>query len=588
MKQTLFEDTKGVADLNPMQQSLQKCRLAFWVTFWFSFGSNMLQLITPLYSLQVLDRVIGSGNINTLLALSTIIGTIYFAYGLLQIARSFTLIKIGEWLDNSVSPILFARAISLSASRYNLSTSQLLRDFQTVKSFLTSTGINTLFDMPWTIAYIIVIFMIHKYIGYLTLVGGGVIIVLALLNAVITNNTLSEATELSIKGMNNADVASRNSEVIEAMGMIDNVSSHWRVFNKSALAKQSVASYRSGIISNLSRFLRNLITMSVTGISAYIVVSTNSQEMSVGGMIASSILVGKALAPFDNFIEIWKMINNSLKSYGRINASLKRSIVREDGMPLSDIKGKLTLDEVSYVAPNSNQSMEAILAPKYVLRNVSFEIEPGELVAIIGPSAAGKSTLAKLITGVWKTTGGSIRLDGADVYTWNRKNFGEHVGYLPQGIELFSGTVKDNISRMSQDPDPELIVKAAKMAGAHEMILKMQSGYDTDIGIAGGSLSGGQRQRIGLARAFFGSPKLLVLDEPNANLDEVGEHALAQALVQAKANKISVVVISHRPSILSVVDKVLVIQNGTVGAFGTVDEINKQVQLLQGSIHFNK
>jgi PrtD family type I secretion system ABC transporter len=588
MKQTLFSNTSTIKELNPMQEALNQCKVVFWITFWFAFAVNMLMLITPLYSLQVLDRVIGSGNMSTLLMLSLIIGFIYFIYGLLQVARSFTLIKTGEWLDNKISPILFSSAISLSAARYNVSVSQLLRDFQSVKSFLTSTGINTLFDMPWTIVYIAVIFMIHPYIGYLTIIGGAFIVALAILNAVATNKTLSEATEFSIKGLSNADIAGRNSEVIEAMGMMKNVSHKWKSLNAAALAKQSVASYRNGIISNISRFIRHLIQMSVTGIAAYVVVSTNSQDMSVGGMIASSILVGKALAPFDNFIEIWKMINNAQKAYLRINEALSKSQVREDAMPLNNVAGNLMLKNVSYVAPSAANNMEALLSPKYILKDLSFEIKAGELIAVVGPSAAGKSTLAKILTGVWKASAGDVRLDGADVYQWNRENFGLHVGYLPQGIELFSGTVKENISRMSQDMDPEKVVEAAKIAGAHDMILKMQNGYDTDIGVAGSSLSGGQRQRVGLARAFYDDPKLIILDEPNSNLDEAGEKALANALLQAKARNITVIVISHRPSILSVVDKILVIRNGTVGAFGTMEELNRNIELLQsGTIHFN-
>ncbi|MCF8462349.1 MAG: type I secretion system permease/ATPase [Rickettsiaceae bacterium] len=588
MKQTLLTNSSEIKELNPIEAAIAKCKTAFWITFWFAFGVNMLMLLTPLYSLQVLDRVLGSGNMSTLLLLSLIIGFIYFVYGLLQVARSFTLIKIGEWLDNNVSPTLFSTSISLAAARYNISSSQLLRDFQTVKSFLTSTGINTLFDMPWTIAYIAVIFMIHPWIGYLTIIGGVIIIALALLNAIATNKVLSEATEYSIKGMNNADISSRNSEVIEAMGMMSNVAGQWRYFNKMALAKQSVASYRNGIISNISRFIRNLIQMGVTGISAYIIVDSNSAAMSTGGMIASSILVGKALAPFDNFIEIWKIINQALKSYKRINEVLKKRIVREQTMPLPNVIGHLTANQISYVAPAAPGDMAALLSPKYILKDVTFELQPGEVMAIIGPSAAGKSTLAKLITGIWKASSGVIRLNGGEVYEWNRENFGTHVGYLPQGIELFSGSIKENIARMSTEINADAVVAAAMMAGAHEMILKMQKGYDTDIGVAGSNLSGGQRQRIGLARAFYNNPKLVVLDEPNANLDEAGEKALASALKQAKDLGISVIVISHRPSVLSVVDKVLVIQNGSVAKLGTLSEINASIQLMDnGSIHFN-
>ena len=292
---------------NPLKIALEKCRAAFKITFVFAFIINLLMLVTPLYSLQVLDRVIGSGNIETLLMLSIIIGFIYFIHTLLQIARSFTLIKVGEWLDNTLSPILFGHSISASATRVDPASSQMLRDFQTLKTFLTSTGINTLFDAPWSIVYIVIIFMIHPYIGYITIAGAVIIVGFAFFNAVATNKTLNQATEYSIKAMGQAEIANRNAEAVEAMGMIKNVKRNWAKFNEASLAKQSVASYRNGVISNFSRFIRNVMQMAVTGMGAYVVVKSNGQDMTTGGMIASSIIVGKALAPFDNAIGMWKV-----------------------------------------------------------------------------------------------------------------------------------------------------------------------------------------------------------------------------------------------------------------------------------------
>jgi ATP-binding cassette, subfamily C, bacterial len=577
-----------IKNLNPMQEALQKCKNAFWIVFWFALCVNLLMLITPLYSLQVLDRVIGSGNLSTLLMLSLIIGLIYFVYGLVQIARSFLLIKMGEWLDNTVSPILFAHSVASSAIKQTLGADQLLRDFQTVKTFVTSTGINTIFDAPWTLAYLAVIFMINPYIGYLTVVGGIVIIIFAFLNAIATNQTLGEATEYSIKGLNQAQIATRNAEVIEAMGMMKNVMHNWKKFNTAALTKQSIASYRNGVISNISRYIRNVMQMMVTGIGAYVVVISGGKDMTTGGMIASSILVGKALAPFDNFIELWKSISSTLKSYKRINESFKINSLRDDAMPIPDVSGHLTVDNIYYAhAPSGHLAFFSM--PKYIIKGVSFSVQPGEVLAIIGPSGAGKSTLSKLIVGVWKTTSGTVRLDGGEIYRWNREDFGKHVGYLPQGIELFSGTIKQNIARMEEEVDPEKVIEAAKMAGAHEIILKFPDGYDSDIGIAGSNLSGGQRQRIGLARAFYKNPKIVILDEPNANLDEAGEKALSGALVKAKEKKMAVVVISHRPSVLNVADHIIVIQDGAVAAYGTKDEIHSKVQMLNdGIIHIEQ
>ena len=574
--------------LNPLQVALEKCRAAFKITFVFAFVINLLMLVTPLYSLQVLDRVIGSGNKQTLLLLSIIIAFVYFIHMLMQIARSFTLIKVGEWLDNTLSPVIFAHSISASATKVNPASSQMLRDFQTLKTFLTSVGINTVFDAPWSIVYIVVLFLIHPYIGFITIIGAVIIVSLAFFNAIATNKTLGEATEFSIKGMGQADVANRNAEAVEAMGMIRNVKKNWSKFNEASLAKQSVASYRNGILSNISGFVRNLIQMSVTGTGAYVVVTTSGQDMTTGGMIASSIIVGRALAPFGNAIGMWKSISGAMKSYKNINSSFDKHQTRDQAMPIPHIDGHLTVENVYYAAPAPSGRPQPAM-PNHILKGVSFSLQPSEILAVVGPSAAGKSTLAKLIVGVWEASSGSIRLDGGDVFSWNRENFGEHVGYLPQGIELFSGTIRQNIARMQDDADPELVIKTAKMCGAHEMILRLPNGYDTDIGPGGANLSGGQRQRVGLSRAFYGDPKLVILDEPNANLDEAGEEALANALKEARKKKISVIVISHRPSILSAVDKVMVIKDGAVASFGTKKEIAGRVKMLQnGTIHINE
>lgn len=583
-----------IREKNPLEIALDKCKKVFWITFAFAFCINLLTLLTAFYSLQVLDRVIGSGNLSTLLMLSIIVASAYFVHGLLQIARSFTLVKIGEWLDRNVSYTLFARSIASAALKPTLSSGELLRDFQTVKSFVTSAGINTLFDMPWTVIYIAVIFMLHKYIGYLTIIGGAIIVSLALFNAIATNRTLGKATEYSLKSINHAEIACRNAEVVEAMGMIKNVSLSWNKFNKLALNAQSYASYRNGIISNISALIRSWIQMFVTGISAYVVVSTGGQDMTTGTMILSSILVGKALGPFNNFISIWKSISSTLKSYERINKAFEIVLVRDDAMPLPGIKGHLTVEDLSYATAQPNQNLQqktispVVSMPKYILKDISFSVNPGEILTIIGPTAAGKSTLSKIIVGVWKSSQGEVKLDGGEIYLWNREDFGHNVGYLPQDIELFSGPIKQNIARMKEDINPELVVEAAKIAGAHEMILKLPHGYDTDIGVSGSNLSGGQKQRIALARAFYGNPKLLVLDEPNANLDEAGEIALSDALKQAKKREISVVVISHRHSVLSVADKILILQDGNVFAYGDKKKIMKHVTILDsGTMHIN-
>lgn len=554
---------------NPLVSALNDCRKAFIVTFFFSFCVNLLNLITPLYSLQVLDRVISSGSKHTLLMLTVIIIFIYISYTLLQIARSFTLIKIGEWLDHQISPKLFSHAVETNSIKPSMGAAQSIREFDTIKLFLTSSGINSIFDAPWSVIYIIVVFLIHPFLGWLTIFGAIIIVFLAVLNAYATNSTLSGSHEHKLKGAYLADIATRNSETVQAMGMMKSVQSRWAKTNSNALKMQSIASYRNGVLSNTTRFFRSILQMGVTGIGAYIVITTNSQEMTVGNMIASSIIVGRALAPFDQLIEVWKQVTSALKSYKKIKSSFDKEASRPEGMSFPRPEGRLSVENVFYTPPQKNPKAQ----PVYTLKGVNFTLDAGKSLAIIGPSGAGKSTLARILVGVWKPSSGYVRLDNADVFGWNRNDFGKHVGYLPQGIGLFNGTIKENIARMHEEISSEAVVEAAKAAGADEMISHFPDGYDTDIGLEGSSLSGGQKQRVGLARAFYGNPRLIILDEPNANLDEKGEQALVNAMKYAKEKNTSTIVISHRPSILAFVDMIMIMQEGTVVAYGPREDI---------------
>jgi len=559
---------------NQLHSVLEQCKPVFVAVFIFSFVVNIFTLLSSMYSLQVLDRVLGSRNLDTLFFLTLIMFCIYISLGLIQIARSFTLIKLGEWLDKKLSPELFAISIQNAAIKQTIGASQNLRDFQTVKGFLTSSGINTVFDAPWTIIFIAVLFYIHPWMGWLSIVGAVIIFSCALINAFAINKNLHLSNDYNIKSMSQSDIATRNAEVIEAMGMMKDVTANWHHANQAALDCQSIASYRNGIISMSSRYMiRNLISMIVTALGAYLCI-TQPLNFTCGGMILSSIIVGRALAPFDNAIEMWKQMTTSLKAYRRLEVAFNDESQRNASMALPSPDGIVSVENI-YFAPvsSSQKNLAPGATPNYTLKGVNFDLQGGDILAIIGPSAAGKSTLAKLIVGVWKANQGVVRLDGADVYSWNRDDFGKHVGYLPQDVELFSGTIKDNIARLRENADSDDIVNAAKLAGAHDMILRLPNGYETDIGISGSNLSGGQRQRVGLARAFFGNPKLVVLDEPNANLDEIGEQALVNALKTAKERKITTIIVSHRPSILSSVNKILIMQEGAVAAFGDREEI---------------
>jgi len=559
-KQTLFD------------RVLQETKPVLTIVFGFSFVVNLLNLLTPLYSLQVLDRVLGTQSQETLLFLTLIMLAIYISLHLMQVARSFTLIKLGEWMDEKLSPALLTTTIQNSVHRTSAAASQYLRDLQTVKGFMTSAGINSIFDAPWSIIYIGVLFLIHPWMGWLSIVGALLMLFSAILNAYAVNKKLSEATEASIKGMNQSDIAGRNAEVVEAMGMMKAVVHNWQGYNQAALKHQSVASYRNGVISNSSKFFRMVLQMLVTGLGAYLCI-TRPTEMSSGGMIASSIMVGRAMQPFDQAIELWKQVIGAMKSYQKLQFAFQIDNERQEAIKLPTPQGRISFENVFFAPPDPRQQLKPGVVPNYTVKGVSFTVEPGEIVAVIGPSAAGKSSISKLLVGVWKPLQGSVRLDGADVFTWGREDFGKHVGYLPQDVELFSGSIKDNIARLQKHASSEEVINAAVLAGAHDMILRLPSGYETDIGVTGSSLSGGQRQRVGLARAFFGDPRLLVLDEPNASLDEAGQQALIIAVKYAKEKKITTFIVSHRPEILVCVDKILIIQDGSVAAYGSRDEI---------------
>lgn len=553
---------------NLLQKYIGQVKKALAIVFVFSLCVNLLGLITPLYSLQVLDRVLGSGNLSTLLMLSLIVVLIHAVMGMLQVARSFTLIKVGNWLDSNVSHLLFSRVVAAAAIKKTLTSGQILRDFQTLKIFLTSAGINTIFDAPWTLPYLIVLYLIHPYMCLIAVVGALLIIGFAFFNAFATRQNLRKSTEAFNRSVNNLEMSTRNAEVVEAMGMMSNVTASWRKFQMQALDAQCVASYRNGVLSNFSGFIRNVIQMSVTGVAASIIVKTHSVDMTTGGMIASSILVGKALMPFNNFIGLWQSIMDANKAYSRVNKVLDATDSREAAMPLAVEQGELVAEKVFFHYPSSTA-----VPAKYVLQDVSLIVRPSEILAIVGSSASGKSTMAKLLTGIWKPTYGTVRIDGMEVHKWHRQSLGSKIGYLPQDVELFDGTVGQNIARMQAEFSPEDVIQAAKLAGAHDLISHLPEGYNTDIGISGSKLSGGQRQRIALARACYGDPKLLVLDEPNANLDTAGEEALSSALVRAKERGLAIVFISHRSSVLSIADKIMVLNGGIVTAYGPAQDV---------------
>ncbi|MBQ4875086.1 MAG: type I secretion system permease/ATPase [Rickettsiaceae bacterium H1] len=552
-----------------LYQSLNKCKKILWIVFWFSSAINILILFLPIYTSQVLDRVLSSGSISTLGMLSLITIMSFVCSAFLEISRSLIMTKIGDWLDSILSSDLIEKAIALTTIKNNTSSGEVLRDLNIIKNFISGNGMFFFFDAPWSILYLIVIFMIHPIIGNIAIAGIVILTSMALWNDFSTKKLLKAINEATIRNINEIEIATRNAEVVEAMGMIPNIVMQWSEKNDINRGTQAKASSRSVMIMAITKAIRSTIQISVIGVGAYLAVSG---QKTAGGIIAASILMGRTLAPFEMAISNWKNLSSARMSYKRLQILLLTYPKRTQAMQLPDPVGKVMFDKVVFTPYGSN---------KPIIKGISFEAKPGSIIGVIGSSAAGKSTIAKLMVGVLKPIAGNVRLDGAGTYTWKRDHFGQFVGYLPQDIELFNATVKANIARMTKNPDPEKVVKAAKIAGVHEMILTLPDGYDTIIGFGGLALSGGQKQRIGLARAFYGDIKLLVLDEPNSNLDSAGEICLMNALKYAMENKITTFMMTHKISLLSAVEIIMIIKDGMIEGMGSRDEILAQIMPLR-------
>ena len=548
-----------------LYNSLEKCKSVFWFIFWFSSAINLLMLFLPLYTSQVLDRVLSSGSISTLIMLSVITVGAFACSSILEICRSLVMARVGDWIDKVVTPDLIMKSISLTSIKSSTSSGEVLRDLSVVKSFITGYGIFSLFDTPWAVLYLVAIFMIHSVTGYIAVVGIVLLTSMAIWNELATKKILQEASEEGIRNINAIDVATRNAEVVEAMGMVNYIVDDWAEKNDRNRAMQIKAQNRSNLISGMTKFIRSVLQISVIGVGAFLAVLGHK---TAGGIIASSILMGRALAPFEALINTWKMLISARISYKRLQILLLASPKREQTMSLPAPAGKVVFDRVFFTPYGGN---------KPTLKGVSFAVDVGDIVGVIGHSASGKSTIAKLLVGVWKPISGVVRLDGADVYTWNREDFGRYIGYLPQDVELFNASVKVNIARMVPDPDPDKVVRAAQIAGVHELILSLPNGYDTLIGFNGVVLSGGQKQMLGLARAFYGDVKLLVLDEPNANLDGKSEASLVNALLYARKNGITTFIMTHKIQLLNAVDKVIIMNDGMVNGMGSRDEILSKI-----------
>jgi PrtD family type I secretion system ABC transporter len=556
--------TPGADATDALTTTMARCRSAFgWVGL-FSLGINVLVLTVPLYTLQIFDHVIASRSRETLMYLTIIALGAVLVLGLLEVVRSRILVLVSSWIEHRLAPESFERGMAAALQGHAYRT-QALRDLAQLRSFLGGSAIVSLFDAPWVPIYLAVTFLLHPLVGLVALAGALVLICLAVLNQLLTRTPLQAASRAAIDAMQRAEADARNAEAIQAMGMMPGVMASWWRVNDRALNGQVVASNRAGSVLALSRFLRLAVQIAILGTGALLAVQ---HELTAGAMIAGSILTSRALAPVEQAIGTWRQVIEARAAHARLRAHFRDARLRRvRSMPLPPPRGRLTVEAVTFAHPGA-------LHP--TLTGVGFALEPGEALAIVGPSAAGKSTLARLLIGVWAPSAGAVRLDGADVHGWTREQLGRHVGYLPQDVELFAGNVRDNVARLSDAP-PAAIVRAATMAGVHEMVLKLPQGYETEIGEGGAILSAGQRQRIALARALLGEPRLLVLDEPNSNLDHDGEVALANAIAAVKASGGTVVLIAHRPGMLAQVDKILVVRGGRAEAFGARDEILKLI-----------
>jgi len=530
----------------------------------FSLVSNLLYLALPIYTNQIYSRVLSSQSISTLVVLTLGIAFVFIISTIIDHFREQVLNGFGAVFDQQVASHVFAALFDAVVRRQG-TRAQALRDLDTVRQAISGPAIGVLFDLPWMPIFMLILFVVDPWIGVCTLIGGVILVLLAFLQDRATHSALKVASNAAIQSYGFTESALRNGEIVRALGMLPRLGAQWAGFRQLSVSAGSAASERGAIYGGAIRYVRMLIQILIIALGAYLVVE---RKIPSGLLFANMILGARALAPLERVVGSWKSLFESVQAFKRLEAALADY---EPPVPLTQLpvpKGQLAVENVNF-APAG--------APALVLINLSFGIAAGEMVGIVGPSGAGKSTLARLLVGIWKPIGGSVRLDGADVYSWDREDFGRHVAYQPQDTELFAGTVRDNIARFRTDAEDADVIRAAQAAGAHELILRLPNGYDTDLGEGGAVLSAGQRQRVGLARTLFGDPKLVVLDEPNANLDQEGEAALAKAILSLRERGATIVMISHKPSAFQHADKLLVLQGGHIKMYGPRDEVLQQL-----------
>ncbi len=548
-----------------LRAARRESRGLYWAVGIFSFFANMLMLTGPIYMLQVYDRVLGSRSEATLIALSLLVVFLYGIMGLMEYVRGRVMGRVGARFQSRLDRRVFDAVIRKSAIAPDVNTQTALSDLESVQRLMVSPVLMAFFDLPWTPLFFIGIFIFHPWLGYLALCGGALLIIITLANQWLSKLPVQRANASGHQANMMSDQIRNEADMVQSMGMRGAAFDRWQTKRDTALTQQITASDIGGSFQSATKTLRLFLQSAMLGLGAYLVLQG---QLTPGAMIAGSILLGRALAPIEMLLGQWQSVQRAMKGWTSMAELL--GTVPEEGerTELPKPKAKLDVSNLTVVAPGQKQA---------ALKTVSFKVEPGQAIGVIGPSGSGKSTLAKALTGLWRPAGGHIRLDGAALSQYAPDVLGQHIGYLPQRVQLFDGTISENIARLHLEPDAKKVVAAAKKAAAHDMIVSLPDGYDTMISTGQGQLSGGQVQRIGLARALFDDPVIVILDEPNSNLDNEGSQALNHAIRALKSEGKSVLIMAHRPAAIQECDMLLMIEGGVRAAFGPKDDVLKEL-----------
>ena len=563
--------TTQTANAAAFWRVIRTAKHGYMLVFVTSLAMNVLVLTSPIYMMQVYDRVLQAGNLDTLVFLTLLAAVAMAAMGALDAVRTTILSRIGAWLERTLRFHLLAGTLGLAFERGNSFGQQLLGDLHTIKNYLGSAQVTPVFDAPWAPLFIILIWIIHPALGIFATVAAVALFGLALATDLLMRKKTAQlaSDQASLNRFTQQIVA--NHDIVLGMGMMTAMFARLRASLERLQSEGTSQNDLAATLTGLSKFLRTFVQIGVLGLGAYLVIDGS---MTSGGMLGASVILGRALAPIEQAIGSWRTTASAWTAFGRISTFFANVGFMRETFELPAPRGHLTIEALGYRAPGKERA---------ILRDISLSLKPGTVLAVIGPSGSGKTTLCRLLVGSLKPSGGKIRLDGAEVSLWDRNELGRHMGYLPQAIELFEGSVRDNIARFRQASDAE-VVQAAELAGCHQLILRLPNGYEANVGEAGSYLSGGERQRIGLARAAFGQPRFLVLDEPNSNLDNEGEQALLQALESLKRAGSTIVIVTHRPSLLNAVDMVAILREGTLDRFGERDKVLKDLGVQSISV----